>query len=230
MTTARRIVLASASPRRQAFLREMGLAYTLLWADIDETPFDQEPPAALAARLATEKARAVAGRLAAESGGAAPPALIIAADTVVALDSHLLGKPTDAADARQMLAALRGRDHQVVSAVSVLDTATGIQRERVNSTQVTMRLYTNAEIDAYIATGDPFDKAGAYAIQHPEFRPVGELSGCIAGVMGLPLADLRDLLHEFGVAVAAPLPPICQSQTHFVCCQVAGAQAVNELP
>jgi predicted house-cleaning NTP pyrophosphatase (Maf/HAM1 superfamily) len=89
-----------------------------------------------------------------------------------------------------------------------------------------MRIYGNAEIAAYITTGDPFDKAGAYAIQHPEFRPVQELRGCISGVMGLPLAELRDLLADFGVDVRPPLPPICQAHTAFICCQTAGVQAV----
>lgn len=230
MGTDRRLILASASPRRQAFLRDLGLEYTIVTADIDETPLDGELPGALALRLATAKARAVAERLAEPAGAGtpatAPAALIIAADTVVALGNTLLGKPTDAADARTMLAGLRGRDHHVISAVSLLDTATGRQQSRTNDSLVEMRVYSNDEIAAYIDTGDPFDKAGAYAIQHPEFRPVQGLRGCISGVMGLPLADLRDLLAEFGVEGLAALPPICQAQTAFVCCQVSGAQAV----
>lgn len=214
------LILASASPRRQAFLRNLGLDFTVHTADIDETPLPGELPAALALRLASEKARRVAERRAAatdETGNR--PAIIIAADTVVAVDEHLLGKPSDAADARLMLATLRGRDHQVVSAVSLLDTAGGRQVSRINTTTVSMRLYSNQEIADYIQTGDPFDKAGAYAIQHPVFRPVSALNGCIAGVMGLPLADLRALLAEYGVAVSVPLAPVCQSHTDFACCQ-----------
>ena len=213
----RALVLASSSPRRRAFLRELGLECELHSADIDETPLPGETPAPLALRLATAKARRVADRLLEEARP--EPALIIAADTVVALQGQLLGKPTDAAEARAMLAALRGRDHQVISAVSLLDTASGRQIGRVNDTLVTMRLYSNEEIAAYIETGDPFDKAGAYAIQHPVFRPVSAVAGCIAGVMGLPLADLRDLLAEFGVEIAVPLAPICRGHTHFPCCQ-----------
>jgi septum formation protein len=117
----------------------------------------------------------------------------------------------------------------VITAVSVLDTATGRQVNRTNDSLVAMRLYSNDEIAAYIDTGDPFDKAGAYAIQHPEFRPVQGLRGCISGVMGLPLADLRDLLSEFGLTVQPALPPICQAQTAFVCCQTAGAMTVADV-
>ncbi len=195
------LVLASTSPRRQAFLLALGLQFSVVAANIDETPNAGELPLALAQRLAASKARAVRDALAA-------PALIIAADTVVALDAAIMGKPRDAADARSMLSALRGRDHHVMSAVSVLDNRTGMQRSVVNDTRVTMRSYTNDEIDAYIATGDPFDKAGGYAIQHAGFHPVTALDGCFAGVMGLPLADLSTLLAGFGVVLTTALPPI----------------------
>lgn len=209
------LVLASASPRRQAFLRDLGLDCTLHAADIDETPLQSELPVPLAQRLAVAKARAVSAAL---DG----PALIIAADTVVALNAQIMGKPLDAADAHSMLTALRGRDHHVVTAISLLDSGTGIQRTLVNDTLVTMRVYTNDEIDAYIATGDPFDKAGAYAIQHPIFRPVASISGCYAGVMGMPLGDLRTLLAEFGVILTAALPPVCAAQGAARCCQENG--------
>jgi septum formation protein len=123
-----------------------------------------------------------------------------------------------------MLASLRGRTHHVISAISLLETGEGHQQSRINDTLVTMRVYTNDEIQAYIDTGDPFDKAGGYAIQHPDFAPVEALAGCSAGVIGLPLADLRDLLAEFGVPVPAPLPPICQAQAPFACCQAGAAE------
>lgn len=206
------MVLASTSPRRQALLHALGLDFTAHAANIDETPLPNELPAALAQRLAVIKARAVSDAL-------GEPALIIAADTVVALDDALMCKPLDAAEARAMLVALRGRDHHVVTAISVFDNFTGIQRTVVNDTLVTMRPYTNDEIDGYIATGDPFDKAGGYAIQHPTFRPVAAINGCFASVMGLPLADLRGLLAEFGVSVATALPPICRTQGAIACCQ-----------
>ena len=209
------LILASASPRRQQFLRELGLPYTVVVADIDESPYDGEAPTALAARLATAKARAVAQRL--ENQHA--PQLIIAADTVVALGDQLLGKPADAAEATAMLTALRGRTHEVISGVSVLDVAADRQVTRVNTTHVQMRAYSDDEIAAYVATGDPFDKAGGYAIQHRTFAPVQSLSGCISGVIGLPLADLRDLLQDFGVPLATSVLAVCQPHTDFRCCQ-----------
>jgi septum formation protein len=210
-----RLILASQSPRRQQFLRELGLTFDILVAGIDETPRPGEMPVILARRLAEEKAQAVAGSLSAD----APPALIIAADTVVALDAQLLGKPASAAEATAMLASLRGRPHSVHSGVSVLSIQEGRQSTRVNSTRVTMRAYTDAEIAAYVASGDPLDKAGAYAIQHPVFAPVARLEGCLSGVMGLPLGDLRDLLAEFGVEIGRPLAPVCEQYSdRFRCC------------
>jgi septum formation protein len=210
------LILASASPRRQQFLRDLGLSFTIVVADIDETPLPHEAPIILAERLAQAKAKAVAARL----PSAGPPRLIIAADTVVALGKLQLGKPGDDAEATAMLAQLRDRVHEVHSSVSVLDPAHGRQRTRVNTTQVLMRAYTDAEIAAYVATGDPMDKAGAYAIQHRTFAPVQALTGCISGVIGLPLADLRDLLAEFGVSLPQDVVAACQPHTDFRCCQV----------
>lgn len=214
------LILASASPRRQQFLRDLGLTFRVQAADIDETPHHGEDPVALARRLATQKAQAVAQHLPNDGSSS----LIIAADTVVALGKHLLGKPSDAAEATAMLRTLGGRSHEVHSGLSVLAPHTGIQSTRVNSTTVQMRPYTDHEIAAYIATGDPFDKAGAYAIQHPEFAPVAHLQGCVSGVIGLPLADLRDLLTEFGVSLPGAVVNACRAHTAFPCCQrVAGA-------
>jgi septum formation protein len=217
LTFPYQLVLASASPRRQQFLRELGLPFTVFVADIDETPLPHETPVALAQRLATAKARAVAQRL----PGAGTPYLVIGADTVVALEADLLGKPVDDREATAMLERLRNRIHEVHSGVSVLDVASGVQHTRVNTTQVLMRDYTDAELAAYVATGDPLDKAGAYAIQHREFAPVQALAGCISGVIGLPLPDLRDLLHQFGVVVPMEIGTVCQPHTSFPCCQQA---------
>jgi septum formation protein len=209
------IILASASPRRKQFLQDLGLSFTVQVADIDETPQAGEAPVALAHRLAEEKARAVAARLA--PGPA--PFLVIAADTVVALGKILLGKPTDAAEATAMLVQLRARTHDVHSGVSVLDAQTGEQRTTVSTTLVHMRAYSDEEIAAYVATGDPLDKAGAYAIQHQEFAPVSAVDGCVSGVIGLPLAALRDLLLTFGVSLPVDVAAVCQPHTDFVCCQ-----------
>jgi septum formation protein len=209
----RQLILASGSPRRQQFMRELGLTYTVVVADIDETPHAGETPIALAHRLAEAKAAAVAARLAPQ------PALVIAADTVVALGGQLLGKPVDDTDATSMLTQLRNRAHEVHSSICVLDSVSGRRVTRVNSTAVQMRDYSDAELAAYVASGDPRDKAGAYAIQHPEFAPVCALNGCISGVIGLPLGDLRDLLADFGVALPAPVAAVCVRQTEFGCCQ-----------
>ncbi len=217
------IVLASASPRRRAFLTALGLDFTVLTADLDETPAAGEGPAALARRLAVEKAAAVAARL----PGDGRRRLVVAADTVVALGDLILGKPADAAEAAAMLAALRDRTHSVHSGVCVLDAPAGSYAARVNSTDVTMRAYSDAEMAEYIAGGDPLDKAGAYAVQHPTFAPVASLDGCLAGVMGLPLADLRDLLERAGVHIAAPLPRICETHAVFSCCQRGKTRAAG---
>jgi septum formation protein len=197
------------------------LTFTVEVADIDETPQAGETPVALARRLAEEKARAMAGRLA--PGPA--PFLVIAADTVVALGGALLDKPADAAEATCILAQLRAETHDVHSGVSVLDAQTGEQRTTVNTTRVHMRSYRDEEIAAYVATGDPLDKAGAYAIQHREFAPVSAVEGCISGVIGLPLADLRDLLLTFGVSLPVDVVAVCQPHTDFLCCQQQPARS-----
>jgi septum formation protein len=214
---APQLILASGSPRRQQFLRELGLAYQVVVADMDETPYADEAPIALAHRLAEAKAEAVAARLPEEEA-----ALIIAADTVVALGNQLLGKPLDDADAAQMLQTLRNRPHHVHSSVCVLDRRSGARRTRVNSTAVQMRDYSDAELAAYIATGDPRDKAGAYAIQHPEFAPACAVDGCISGVIGLPLSDMGELLAAFGVVLPTSVAEVCERQTAFPCCQRPG--------
>lgn len=222
-----RLILASGSQRRQQFLRELGLPHTVIVADIDETPLPDEHPAAMTCRLAEEKARAVALRLAEESGAQGVAALIVASDTTVALDNVIYGKPLDNADARRMLLDLRNRPHQVISAVSVLHLPDERQSTRVNTTTVFMRHYSEAEVDAYVASGDPLDKAGAYGIQARGFNPVSQLKGCYASVMGLPLADLTDLLREYGVTISASIPQVCGLYNTFACCAANPAHATS---
>lgn len=213
-----KVILASASPRRRAFLRSLGIEHSSIAADVDETPQEGEDAVALASRLALAKARAVGEQLESSEGAA----VVIGADTVVALDGALLGKPEDPTDAARMLERLRGRTHQVHSALAVLHRRGAAQEHRVlvNTTDVTMRVYSDAEIAAYVATGDPLDKAGGYAIQHRGFEPVAGLAGCPAGVMGLPAADLLALLAEFGVASPCPLAQVCSTLTGLPCCQI----------
>lgn len=186
------LVLASASPRRRALLTALGLEFEVRTADVDESPRMGERPAAYALRVAGEKAAAIA---AAHGGG---PVRILAADTVVVLDDAILGKPDSAETAREYLKRLRGRRHLVLTAVVATDAGTGRSVRETCCTGVWLRRYSAAEVEAYIASGDPFDKAGGYAIQHPEFQPVAALQGSEANVIGLPTAVALDLLARLG--------------------------------
>lgn len=197
------------SPRRRQLLRALNLPFTAHTADIDETPVPGELPVDLVCRLSREKAQAVAGYY--------PQAVIIAADTIVVFNGQILGKPADPAQAKAMLTEMSGRSHTVYSALTLLQAQTERLYTTLSATTVTMRPYTPAEIDAYIATGDPMDKAGAYAIQHPQFAPVATLDGCYAGVMGFPLGLLAEGLAQFGVKVEN-VGPICAAQTGARCC------------
>ena len=217
------LILASSSPRRQQLFRELGLTFIALAADIDETPLPGEHPGAMTCRLAEEKARAIALRL----GDVAADTLIVASDTTVALNDEIYGKPSDAAEARRMLEDLRSGPHQVFSAVSVLQLPGERQATRINTTDVFMRSYSDEEIDTYIATGDPLDKAGAYGIQAREFNCVEHLQGCYASVMGLPLADLAELLGEFGYQVTADVAAVCRLVNTFQCCAPEPSHSVT---
>ena len=193
-------VLASGSPRRRELLASLGIEFVVIKSDIDETQGAGEDPYAYVRRLSIEKAQAVAARL-------NEPSLVLAADTVVILAADTIGvtgggdihgKPEDAADAHAMLSRLRGRDHVVCTALTLLNLTTRQTQTDLTRTTVTMRAYTDAEIDAYIATGDPFDKAGAYAIQHEGFHPVERIEGSYSNVVGLPVETLTEMLGRFG--------------------------------
>ncbi|MGE3855593.1 MAG: nucleoside triphosphate pyrophosphatase [Dehalococcoidia bacterium] len=190
---SRPIVLASGSPRRRELLAALGVTYEVDPADVDEETPEQDP-VRVAEGLALLKARTVAARR--------PDAVVIGSDTVVALDGRLLGKPADAEEARTMLHALRGRAHQVVTGVAVV--AGGEARVAHASTAVTMRDYADSEVEAFIATGSPFDKAGGYASQDPVFAPTASMEGCACSVVGLPLWTLRAMLRDAGVETPPP--------------------------
>jgi MAF protein len=196
MTTP--VVLASASPRRRQILARLGLPYTVATSPIDEEAIQQRytgPVEELARWLAEQKAR---GALTLPE---ATNALIITADTTVILDGTELGKPCDKAHARELLLSLRDRWHHVITGVSVARMHDG-QPEICSAsctTPVLMRPYSEEEIAAYIATGDPLDKAGAYGIQHPDFQPTARINGCYLNVVGLPLCVLVRLLAVFDV-------------------------------
>jgi septum formation protein len=183
------IILASASPRRSQLLQQIGIAHDVRAVDIDETPFAGEPPAQYALRLARDKAQALWQRL-----PVAERLPVLAADTTVALGPEILGKPVDRADAARILRRLSGVEHQVHTAVAVLHAA-GADARLCTST-VTFRPLTSAEIDAYWDTGEPADKAGAYAVQGRAAVFIRHLSGSYSGVMGLPLYETWELLES----------------------------------
>jgi MAF protein len=143
--------------------------------------------------------------------------LVLASDTIVVLDGMILGKPRDGQNALEMLTLLRGKIHQVLTAISVAWVKGGELTTDLCSTDVPMRAYTTDEITAYIATGDPLDKAGAYAIQHAGFHPVERMAGCYASVMGLPLCHLVRRLAQFGFKIEEDVPAACQHHLEYDC-------------
>ncbi len=186
------IYLASASPRRRELLEQIGVGYTLIGAEIDESPRPGETPEALVERLALEKARA---GLAARPAGDRVP--VLGADTLVVLDGRPLGKPAGRAEALQMLAALSGRAHQVLSAVALVTEAR--EAVRLNRSRVWFRDIGEAEREAYWESGEPADKAGGYAIQGLGALFVERIEGSYSGIMGLPLFETARLLQDFGI-------------------------------
>jgi MAF protein len=166
----------------------------------------------MAVRLSREKAHAASSLIPHPSSF-----ILLASDTVVSLDGEPLGKPRDAAEARSMLQRLRGRTHQVYTAITLLELQTDRVIADLASSDVPMRSYTDEEIEAYIASGDPFDKAGAYAIQHNGFRPVENFAHCFANVMGLPLCHAVRSLRRFGVEAPNDVPARCQAHICYEC-------------
>ncbi len=183
-----RVILASASPRRRELLTLIGIAHEVEPADIDESLFPGEQPAAHAERLARTKAHTIAERR--------PDAVVIAADTIVVVDGDVLGKPRDAAAAHAMLKRLSGRMHTVLTAIAVARAAR--TESAVESVDVTFRAVADDEIDSYIATGEPMDKAGAYGIQGFGATIVERVDGDYFSVMGLGLRRLVELLARLG--------------------------------
>ena len=188
-----KIALASGSPRRREIIKALDVHVDVIGSKGDEpSPDAGEPPLVYARRVAEGKAR----RASPSEGHA----IIIGADTSVVLDGSILGKPADEAEAERMLRSLRGRVHGVVTGIAVLDTATGKCETTARSSDVHLRRYTDDEMLAYIASGEPFDKAGAYAAQDRHFRPAIRIEGCYLNVVGLPLCDVMPLLDKMGVA------------------------------
>lgn len=185
----KRLILASGSPRRRELLSKMGYTFEICAPDVDEHVSGHASD--IVFTLAQRKAHAAAEHF--DDG------VIVASDTLVSLDGAPLGKPEDADDARRMLAALSGREHEVFTGVCVIDAATGRSETRSVRTGVTFRALTAEEIDAYIATGEPMDKAGAYAIQGGAGAFVSGLDGPFDNVVGFPTEDVRQMLERFGM-------------------------------
>jgi septum formation protein len=189
----KKIILASASPRRKELLQKIGLKFEVDASNCAEEIDPALEPAELVRRISVAKAKSVASRH--------KDAVIIAADTIGVIGKKLLGKPQTAAEARKMLAQISGKSHEVITGFTVLDTAT----DRIVSVTVSTRVYikklTPAEIDAYVATGEPLDKAGAYGIQGLGAVIVEKIEGDYYNVVGLPLSALTEVLREFRISV-----------------------------
>jgi len=189
------LVLGSGSPRRRELLARAGVAFEVLPADIDESTRDGEEPAAFALRLAREKAQAVATRV-----GAPPRRIVLGADTIVVIDGDVLGKPVDPEDAVRLLGRLVGREHRVYTAVAVIASDRIEQAATcVVASRVAMRAADEREIRRYVATGEPLDKAGAYAAQGEGRRFIARIEGSETNVIGLPMDETLALLRESGL-------------------------------
>jgi septum formation protein len=186
-----KLILASASPRRAQILHDAGFSFTVMSSAVDETPIPNESPAAMVQRLADAKAELIASR-------AVGPAIILAADTVVALEGRIFGKPRSTDDARHMLEQLSGRTHAVLTGVTLIRLPDAERRSFVESTLVHFAPLSADDISRYLATGEPHDKAGAYAIQGQAGRFIPRIEGDYFNVVGLPLARTTQALLSLG--------------------------------
>jgi MAF protein len=211
-TNQRRLILASASPRRKELFALTGWMSEIMAVEVDERPQHGENPIGHVTRLAQEKGQKA-------SLGVGEPHILIAADTIVIDDERILGKPTDRDDAKRILKDLAGRSHRVITSLVIVDSARGTTHVDLCETAVPMRNYSRDEIDEYVDTGSPMDKAGAYGIQDNEFHPVetGSMIGCYANVMGLPLCHLTRSMKKNGLQPPTDVPEACQSFTKYRC-------------
>lgn len=210
METSPVLILASNSPRRRQLLALGGWVFQVQAAEIDESVRPGEAPRAYVERLAREKVNAVAAHAPAN-------AILIGSDTTVVIEGQILGKPANPAEARAMLTRLRRRVHQVFTSIAILNRRDGRLLSEVVCTDVPMRNYSDEEMERYIRSGDPMDKAGAYGIQDPQFQPVERMEGCYASVMGLPLCSLARLLAQAGLPPRADVAANCQATLSYHC-------------
>jgi septum formation protein len=203
-----KLILASGSPRRNELLRLLGIPFSKRPADIDESKHKSESPRQYVERMAFEKG---------ETLEVLPDELVLSADTIVDLEGVVLGKPVDKEDARNILKLMRGKTHNVHTALSLHNGADGTIANEVCLTEVIMRDYSDKEIDAYLAREDYRDKAGAYAIQDSQFHPVAKIEGCYANVMGLPLCHVYRLFKQVGINVDIKIADVCQRYNDINC-------------
>jgi septum formation protein len=189
-----KLILASSSPRRAEILRDAGIAFEILATQIDEEALPGELAHAMVARLAEAKARTAAAQIV----EGARDCIVVGADTTVELSGEILGKPRDSAHAREMLAKLSGRTHHVLTGIFLLRLPENATRASVEKSEVTFAPLSEKEINAYVSSGEPLGKAGAYAIQGLAGRFIPRIAGCYFNVVGLPLARLYALLRELG--------------------------------
>lgn len=208
VTKAPTLILASNSPRRHQLLALTGLPFVVSAANVDESLLANENPADYVLRLAESKARAIK---------ADADQVVLAADTTVVDGSDILGKPQDEAEAVAMLRRLRGHTHQVYTGIALFHPNDSTLLKDLCVTDVPMRDYSDEEIRAYVATGDPLDKAGAYAIQHPEFQPVARMEGCYASVMGLPVCHVLLQLRMMGIQSQTDFFASCEALLEYQC-------------
>jgi MAF protein len=204
------LILASSSPRRQQLLSLLGVDFQVFTSEIDESVTPGEAPEDYVLRLALKKSRSISAISAARQ-------VVIAADTAVVNRNQILGKPDNSQEAINMLRELRARCHQVFTGLVVRDTANEEVFTDLCVTDVYMRSYRDPEIKEYVASGDPLDKAGAYAIQNSGFNPVDKISGCYSNVVGLPLCHLNQLLHQMGVKFHEAATRGCRSSQGYNC-------------
>jgi septum formation protein len=186
-----KLILASSSPRRAAILRDAGLSFSVLSSAVDESPVNGEKPHEHVQRLADAKGELVSAR-------ALGPAIILSADTVVVIDDQILGKPSSTEEARRMLQRFSGRTHAVITGVTLLRLPDMERRRFVESTLVQFSNLSDEDISRYLSTDEPYDKAGAYAIQGRAGRYIPRIEGCYFNVVGLPLARVISALRELG--------------------------------
>lgn len=210
MTEKNILLLASNSPRRKQLLALGNWNFNIVVSDVDESQLADETPKDYVLRLAQAKALAVVEK-------AHPENIIIGSDTAVVDGNEILGKPKDEMDAVRMLKQLRGHTHQVFTGVAVYRVDGESMLTELCVTDVPMRNYSDDEIQAYVKTGDPLDKAGAYAIQHPDFQPVESMSGCYASVMGLPMCHVLRTLKKLDIYAMADVPLGCQTLLNYQC-------------